>query len=456
VEVMNCLVRYFELRNFSYSRLDGSTASEEREKGMFAFNDPNSPYFLFLLSTRAGGLGLNLATADTVIIFDRYVFFIVTWLMLIFFCCSFGSDWNPMADAQAQDRAHRIGQKNEVRVFRLITTTPVEERILSRANDKKNLTGLVVEAGKFNSTVDDGVDDNKELMESMLNEWITTGESMSGNADLIEDSDVPDDDQINEMMATYDGELELYQSIDNLRRMQTDHPLGLLDVSETPFWLSKDSCISKFAWLFFPPRNQEMLDKTLDSDLTLGESSSTQLRKRREVMYDDGLTDIQFMKRLEKDQDQDDLVKKSKKRPRSDIYGRVSETLQETVEQISKESYAELFRQKPSKQLYRDYYSVIKSPISLKEIVQKLKKSEYDYFEQLENDLALMSANARLYNGPENIVSLWAEDVRTNIYTMWRDRLKELKFFRALVMPTLPLGSFGVRTDNIHSMQKLN
>ena len=56
-----------------------------------------------------------------------------------------------MMDAQAQDRAHRIGQKNEVRVFRLVTTSLVEERILARATDKRNLNGLVVEAGKFNN-----------------------------------------------------------------------------------------------------------------------------------------------------------------------------------------------------------------------------------------------------------------------------------------------------------------
>jgi hypothetical protein len=77
------------------------------------FNSPNSEYFIFLLSTRAGGLGLNLQTADTVVIFD--------------------SDWNPHQDLQAQDRAHRIGQKNEVRVLRLMTVNSVEERILAAA-----------------------------------------------------------------------------------------------------------------------------------------------------------------------------------------------------------------------------------------------------------------------------------------------------------------------------------
>ncbi|CAN0390727.1 unnamed protein product [Ectocarpus sp. 13 AM-2016] len=127
---MDILEDFFTFRGYSYLRLDGATSSDEREKRMARFNAPDSPYFVFVLSTRAGGLGLNLATADTVILFD--------------------SDWNPMMDMQAQDRAHRIGQKHEVRVFRLVTDSPVEERIISRATDKLNMTGLVVEAGKFN------------------------------------------------------------------------------------------------------------------------------------------------------------------------------------------------------------------------------------------------------------------------------------------------------------------
>ena len=158
-QVMTILEAFFQMRGLSCLRLDGSTTSDEREKRMFMFNDPDSPYFIFLLSTRAGGLGLNLATADTVVLFD--------------------SDWNPMMDAQAQDRAHRIGQKNEVRVFRLVTTSLVEERILARATDKRNLNGLVVEAGKFNNkSGDPKVDEaesNKAMVESLLKEWSAGG-----------------------------------------------------------------------------------------------------------------------------------------------------------------------------------------------------------------------------------------------------------------------------------------
>lgn len=98
---------------------------------MNLFNEKNSEYFIFLLSTRAGGLGINLATADTVIIFD--------------------SDWNPQMDLQAQDRAHRIGQKNEVLVLRLTTNTPIENKILSQAQNKLSLETLVIDAGEFHS-----------------------------------------------------------------------------------------------------------------------------------------------------------------------------------------------------------------------------------------------------------------------------------------------------------------
>ena len=112
-----------------YLRLDGSTKSEERSELLAKFNAPDSPYFVFLLSTRAGGLGLNLQTADTVIIFD--------------------SDWNPHQDLQAQDRAHRIGQTKEVRIFRLITSNSIEEYILEKAQFKLSLDGKVIQAGNL-------------------------------------------------------------------------------------------------------------------------------------------------------------------------------------------------------------------------------------------------------------------------------------------------------------------
>ena len=126
---MTILEDYFNFKNFTYLRLDGTTKAEDRGLLLEMFNEKNSSYFIFLLSTRAGGLGLNLQSADTVVIFD--------------------SDWNPHQDLQAQDRAHRIGQKNEVRVLRLVTVNSVEERILAAAKYKLNLDEKVIQAGMF-------------------------------------------------------------------------------------------------------------------------------------------------------------------------------------------------------------------------------------------------------------------------------------------------------------------
>lgn len=121
--LMTVMEDYLVYRNYKYLRLDGGTKSEERGDLLAMFNNPESDYFLFVLSTRAGGLGLNLQKADTVIIFD--------------------SDWNPHQDLQAQDRAHRIGQKNEVRVLRLMTVNSVEEKILAAARYKLNVDSKV-------------------------------------------------------------------------------------------------------------------------------------------------------------------------------------------------------------------------------------------------------------------------------------------------------------------------
>ena len=93
---------------FCYIYNDLYCKADDRGELLKKFNAKDSDYDVFVLSTRAGGLGLNLQTADTVIIFD--------------------SDWNPHQDMQAQDRAHRIGQKNEVRVLRFVTSNSVEER----------------------------------------------------------------------------------------------------------------------------------------------------------------------------------------------------------------------------------------------------------------------------------------------------------------------------------------
>merc|ERR1712241_1472223 len=178
------------------------------------FNSSDSEYFIFLLSTRAGGLGLNLQTADTVIIFD--------------------SDWNPHQDLQAQDRAHRIGQKNEVRVLRLMVVNSVEERILAAAKYKLNMDEKVIQAGRFNNT--SSGTERRQLLQSILR---------ADDQDEEEENETPDDEVVNQMIARSEAEFEKFQQMDIERRRQ-DAALGaarkprLIEESELPPYLLEE------------------------------------------------------------------------------------------------------------------------------------------------------------------------------------------------------------------------
>ncbi|KAL1548505.1 ISWI chromatin-remodeling complex ATPase CHR11 isoform X1 [Salvia divinorum] len=127
--LLDILEDYLMFRGYLYCRIDGNTGGEDRDASIEGFNKPGSEKFVFLLSTRAGGLGINLATADVVILYD--------------------SDWNPQVDLQAQDRAHRIGQKKEVQVFRFCTEYTIEEKVIERAYKKLALDALVIQQGRL-------------------------------------------------------------------------------------------------------------------------------------------------------------------------------------------------------------------------------------------------------------------------------------------------------------------
>ena len=116
---------FLRLRDYKHLRLDGSTPAARRRYEIACFENPRSPYFVYLISTRAGGLGITLVAADTVILYD--------------------SDWNPAADLQAMDRVHRIGQKKPVHCYRLCTQGTVEERILAAAHHKTVMNALVMQ-----------------------------------------------------------------------------------------------------------------------------------------------------------------------------------------------------------------------------------------------------------------------------------------------------------------------
>lgn len=132
---LDLLEQYAYLRDWKVCRIDGSIPQAERQAQIIAFNTPatgkskKDAVNLFLLSTRAGGQGINLASADTVILYD--------------------SDWNPQQDLQAQDRAHRIGQVNNVIVYRLATRGTVEQTLLETAEGKRRLEKLVIRKQRF-------------------------------------------------------------------------------------------------------------------------------------------------------------------------------------------------------------------------------------------------------------------------------------------------------------------
>ena len=200
-QLLNILERYFIFKGLKFLRLDGGTKSEERARQIELFSKNDEDYMIFILSTRAGGLGLNLQSADTVIIFD--------------------SDWNPQMDIQAQDRAHRIGQKHEVKVFRLISKNTIEEGILEKAAFKKDMDDKVIRAGLYNSKYSEMERRNK-LMDILKNE----------NKGDEEEDEILNDEQINEDIARNEEEFNKFQEMDQERYKREKRDEKLKEIKE--------------------------------------------------------------------------------------------------------------------------------------------------------------------------------------------------------------------------------
>ena len=258
--IMDIMEDYLRYKKFEFLRLDGTTKSDERSDLLRDFNAPDSKYFMFLLSTRAGGLGLNLQTADTVIIYD--------------------SDWNPHQDLQAQDRAHRIGQKNEVRILRLISSNSVEEKILERARFKLDMDGKVIQAGRFDNKSSET--DRDAMLRTLLE---TADMAESGEQDDMED------EELNMMLARSDDEIAVFQKMDEER-------------ARDPIYGTKSGSKAK-------PRlmtDDELPDIYLNEGNDLVEESEEVVlgrgaRERTRVRYDDGLTEEQWVMAVEDDED---------------------------------------------------------------------------------------------------------------------------------------------------------
>ena len=171
--VLDILEDYCVFREHKYCRIDGSTAHEDRIAGIDEYNKPGSEKFIFLLTTRAGGLGINLTSADIVILFD--------------------SDWNPQADLQAMDRAHRIGQTKQVVVFRFVTEHAIEEKVLERAAQKLRLDQLVIQQGRAQQAAKAAASKD-ELVNMIQHGAAAVFESKGATGLLGSKSDLSDDD----------------------------------------------------------------------------------------------------------------------------------------------------------------------------------------------------------------------------------------------------------------------
>lgn len=158
--LLDILEDYCYFRGYKYCRIDGSTDHEDRIRFIDEYNAPDSDKFIFLLTTRAGGLGINLTSADVVILYD--------------------SDWNPQADLQAMDRAHRIGQKKQVKVFRLVTENSVEDKIVERATQKLKLDQLVIQKNNGFGKKKENRGESKDSLLSMI---------QHGAADVFKNTD---------------------------------------------------------------------------------------------------------------------------------------------------------------------------------------------------------------------------------------------------------------------------
>eukprot|EP00917_Polyrhabdina_sp_WS-2016_P011200 GHVP01024758.1.p1 GENE.GHVP01024758.1~~GHVP01024758.1.p1 ORF type:complete len:208 (+),score=22.20 GHVP01024758.1:1234-1857(+) len=184
-QMMTIMEDFLVMEGLGYLRLDGSVVNETRQERIAEFNNPDSQKRIFILSTRAGGLGLNLQSADTVIIFD--------------------SDWNPHADLQAQDRAHRIGQQNEVRILRLVTRGSVEEYIILKAGNKLGMDDKIIQAGRFDQKTTN--EEREKILRTLLEKESEKKTSQDEEATIT-------NTLINELISRSPEEANIFEQID--------------------------------------------------------------------------------------------------------------------------------------------------------------------------------------------------------------------------------------------------
>jgi len=339
-----------------------------------------------------------------------------------------------MMDLQAQDRAHRIGQRSDVSVFRLITNSPVEEKILSRATEKLNVSELVVESGQFNkqSVEQDNSLERKRMMEVLLTDFdmaqpktVPSEKSGSdvGGDDDDDGSDDNDDEDLNELLSNNEADYQLYTEFDKRREIEGYPVLSLFtEKYEIPDWILNPHPVGSKG-SFVPVDDGP--------------------RKRKDVAYDDGLTEKQFLRIMEKQAIEEEKTKKRGKKGKGrgrakgsssfgeddednedeDDYGQsqsvpgsdltdwtfrklisCAKSVVALKDPSTKRRLADIFLEKPDPGTFPDYYEIIEKPIAINDILRKCRAKLYTNIPEFRDDWNLMFANARKFNGENSWV----------------------------------------------------
>lgn len=325
-------------------------------------------------------------------------------------------------------------------VFRLITNSPVEEKILSRATEKLKTSELVVESGKFNK---DSVDtdnslERKKLMEVLLTNFDTstqvksTGPSEKSGSDDEEDDDGVDSEtsekeDLNELLSNNEGDYELYTAMDK-KRLDDGETLNMLytEDDEVPDWIR------------YPNAGGT---KSSASGAFGAGGEPVGARKRKTVAYDDGLTEKQFLRLMEKQAVADESAKKKLKTARGvaradkeaekDYDDSPAGTMPEgdsgddptlltdwTFRKLiscsksvvalkdpsTKRRLSEIFLEKPDPATFPDYYEIVDKPIAINDILRKCRAKMYSNVPEFRADWKLMFANAVKFNGEDSWV----------------------------------------------------
>ncbi|KAH6917669.1 SNF2-family ATP dependent chromatin remodeling factor snf21 [Coprinopsis sp. MPI-PUGE-AT-0042] len=463
-KVMDIMEDFLKMQNWKYLRLDGGTKTEERAEFVKLFNAKESEYKVFILSTRAGGLGLNLQTADTVIIFD--------------------SDWNPHADLQAQDRAHRIGQTKAVLILRFITEKSVEEAMYQRARYKLDIDDKVIQAGRFDNKSTQ--EEQEEFLRSILE---------ADQEEENEEAGDMNDEELNELLARGDHEAQIFRDMDAKRDREAleawraaghkgKPPLPLMQLEELPEIYQNDEPfhvadeVEMFEGRGARKRAVVSYNDGLDDDTwamaledgedpaelaerarekkerrvankamregessrntpvsELGEARGRGRKKGKAKQADDyavlptgskrkrvGRKSRSITPSMDGDDDEPDVKRrKTKGGAAASLPPAMREKMKKAFNECTKavvsceddtgRKRCELFKELPDRRDYPDYYHLITKPISIAQIKKKISSQGYANVQLFHSDWTLMFNNARTYNQEGSWVYVDAEEM---------------------------------------------